>query len=549
MVSRIRLTLLIFLIATGFAYLIFNLYNLQIKQGGYYTARAESQYKLAGFLEPHRGLIYFTNKAGDLVPVALNKSYPVIFAVPKEIEDADEAIEMMSPILDIQSDEARNEIRNSLKDKNSLYRLLSKKAAPEQVKKIKELKLSGIYVDEKDFRFYPFNELGSHLLGYVGPTKESDVPAGRYGMERQFDELLMGMPGTVSGDQINRPVQGEDLVLTIDQNIQGRAEDILQNLIKKYRAVGGTVIVQEPKTGNILALGSYPNFDPNNYSKAEISSFLNPAQQAVYEPGSVFKVISMASALDAKAVTPATTYYDSGHLTLNGKVIRNWDLKSHGNQTMTEVIEKSLNTGSAFAVSRLGGDKFYQYLKKFGFANITGIQLLDEVLGNIENIKQSKEINVATASFGQGISVTPISLINAVSAIANHGVLMRPNLLAGEKSRSSGRVISRQAADEITSMMVSAVKKAVIASIPNYQVAGKTGTAQVPNFQKGGYTDEVINTYIGFAPASDPQFTILIKIDKPAGAPLAGLTVVPAFRELAEFILNYYNISPDDLSS
>jgi cell division protein FtsI/penicillin-binding protein 2 len=274
---------------------------------------------------------------------------------------------------------------------------------------------------------------------------------------------------------------------------------------------------------------------------------MNPTVQSVYEPGSIFKVITMASALDAGKITPETTYYDSGELTLNGHTIKNWDLKANGTISMTNVIERSVNTGAAFAERQLGHENFYEYLKKFGFKDVTNIDLPGEVVGSLIPLEQDvRDINYATASFGQGISTTPIRLLMAVSSIANGGYLMRPYLNAENKPERLGRTISQEASRQMIDMMVSAVDKALIAKIEGYSVAGKTGTAQVPRLGgAGGYTDEVINTYIGFAPAYDPKFIILIRLDKPYGAPLAGLTVVPTFRELADFVINYYNIPPD----
>lgn len=543
MVSRFRFTIIILGIFGAFAYLIYGLHDLQIKRGTYFSDRAESQYKLAGFLEPHRGIIYFTNKEKKKVPAALNKAYPVIFAVPKEIEDVEETSQILASILG--KDEV--ELNKNLSQKNSLYRLLQKKATQEQVEKINEADLEGVYVDAQELRFYPLGELAAHILGFIAPNDKDDTFRGRYGLERRFDKSLSGVPGTVTGDKTTRPQQGEDLELTIDRNIQEEAEKILKKLVETYKAEKGMVIVQNPKTGNILSLGVYPTFNPNEYSKNSIKTFLNPVTQSIYEPGSIFKVITMASALDDGVITPTSTYYDKGYLTLNGRTIRNWDLKAHGQTTMTQVIEKSLNTGSAYAGQQLGKDKYYNYLTKFGFTKKTNIQLSDEVVGNIEPVKKIRPIHLATASFGQGISVTPIALINAVAAIANKGTLMQPNLLQSNKPQKVRRVVSEKAAKEITTIMTSAVKKARVAQVAKYKVAGKTGTAQVPDFKKGGYTDDVINTYVGFAPSSDAQFVILFRIDKPLGAPLAGQTVVPAFRELAEFILNYYNIAPDNL--
>jgi cell division protein FtsI/penicillin-binding protein 2 len=214
---------------------------------------------------------------------------------------------------------------------------------------------------------------------------------------------------------------------------------------------------------------------------------------------------------------------------------------------MTEVIEGSLNTGAAYAAQLIGKDIFYNYLIKFGFNQTTGIELPGEVTSDIKKLKSSsKDVDFATASFGQGLAVSPIAMINAFSAIANGGELMRPYISANKDPQIVRRVISEEASKEVIKMMVSAVDKAYVARIPGYYVAGKTGTAQIADLQRGGYlANDYNHTYIGFAPAYDPKFVILIKLNKPAGAPLAGTTVVPAFKELADFLLNYYNVSPD----
>lgn len=547
--ARIRVSLLIVVILFSYASLVFNIYNLQIEKGEYFAVRAESQYRLAGFLKAERGNIYFTDKNNNLIPAALNKEFNVIFAVPNEIEDIQKTATALSEALDIPKDQ----IEKYLSKPDDLYELLVDKATSEQVAKIKELKLKGIYVDGQKYRFYPFGELAAHLLGFVGPSnKDADVE-GRYGIELYFNEELKGIdgrvdPATDGSERVIEPIDGKDIVLTIDRNIQARAEEILRNLIKNYNAEGGSVMVADPSTGKLLAMGSYPTFDPNNYSQYKVSNFLNPAVQSIYEPGSIFKVLTMAAGIDSGKITPRTTFYDPGSVTYNGYTIKNWDLKSHGKITMTEVIEQSINTGAVFAERETGHDNFYNYLLRFGFGEKTNIKLPGELAGSLANLAGDfRDINFATASFGQGVSVTPIQLIMAISAIANGGYLMEPRLLESDSPRVVRNIISSNSGNQVREMMVSAVRKAQVAQIPNYSIAGKTGTAQIPDFNRGGYTDQVINTYVGFAPASDPKFIILFKLNKPAGAPLAGLTVVPAFRELAEFILNYYNISPDNL--
>lgn len=522
-----RITSLIFVFGILYLSLILKVYSLQIEKGNFYLIKAEFLRRLNGAFQTPRGAIYFSDKNNNFDTAVFNKDYSAIYAVPVEVQINKEVnyAEKLSSILNVSVEELEKKLNKS----NDEYELLIQKAGAEQVEKVKNLNLNGIYIDNQLLRFYPFGNLASHLLGFA---ENGDEGNGRYGAELYFDKSLN---------------KGENLFLTIDRVIQGQSEEILKNLIDSYKAVGGTVIVQEPKTGKILAMGNFPNFDPNDYSKFKVENFLNPAVQLVYEPGSVFKIITMAAGIDSGKITPETTYIDTGSVTFNGKIIKNWDLKAHGLQTMTGVIEQSINTGSVFAQRKTGPDIFYNYLIKFGFNGLTNIALPGEVRGKISNLKQGKDIDFATASFGQGISVTPIGLISAFSAVANKGVLMKPIILADEKSQVVRQAISSETSNKIVQMMVSAVDKNKIAAISNYSIAGKTGTAFVPDFGKNGYTEEVINTYMGFAPAFDPKFAILIKLDKPSGSPLAGQTVVPAFRELAQFILNYYNIAPDRL--
>jgi len=545
----VRITVIIAVFSLLYSSLVFKLYTVQVEGRERYEAEAFSFHMKNGYLNPLRGGIYFTDKSGAVLPAAINKEYPTIYAVPKDVKDAVYTAEILSDI----SMRDKEELVTILNKKDDLYEPVIKKATDEEVTKVLENnfgclegKKGCVDIEYKRSRLYPLGTLAAHLLGFVSADESV---GGAYGVEFYYNGELKGVAGVPEGDRIVQSAKaGDDLRLTIDLNIQKEAEKILSVLVEKYKAEKGTVIVQDPKTGKILAMGSTPTFDLNSYNKYELKNFLNPAVQAVYEPGSIFKIITMASALDAGAITPQTTYVDTGSLTLNGKTIRNWDLKAHGKLTMTQVIEGSVNTGAAFAENTLGHDNFYKYLVKFGFKDKTGIDLPEEILGSLRPLEvDRRDINFATASFGQGVSMTPVSLLRAMSAIANHGVMMKPYLNADLDPVVVGRVVSEEASREVVGMMVSAVNKAEIARIKSYTVAGKTGTAQVSDFTRGGYTDEVINTYIGFAPAYDPKFVILIKIDKPAGAPLAGLTVVPAFRDLAQFILNYYNVPPDDL--
>lgn len=534
---RIRFFLVLGSFVLLYGLLVFNLYAIQIRDGERYVARAESQLENGKLVAP-RGSIFFSDREGGYVPAAIDKKYYEVYAVPTEIEDAQEAAEQLATIADISAEE----LKKSLNKSGDQYELLIKRATDEQLEKLAEINLAGVYARLKAQRFYPLAMQAAHLLGYVSEAGG----VGEYGAERQYEERLAGESGIVDGDKVVRAVPGIDLYLTIDRNIQSQAEDILDNLVKKYRADGGTILVQEPKSGRLLAMVSRPTFDPNGYSGYSIGSFLNPAVEGTYEPGSIFKVITMAAGIDSGAITPKTTYYDSGTAKLNGETIHNWDLQGHGTITMTEVIEGSVNTGTVFAERQMGHKTFFEYLQDFELNSPTEIDLPGEVAGSFGAlVDRPRDINFATASFGQGISVTPIGLLRAVSALANGGLLQKPIIEVNEQPQKGIRVIQPETAKQVTEMMVSAVDKAIVAHIPGYTVAGKTGTAQVPDLINGGYTHDVINSYAGYAPAYDPAFVILVKLDRPEGAPLAGQTVVPAFKELAQFILNYYSIPPD----
>lgn len=512
-----------------YASLGLNLYRLQIEKSFYYVEKAQARNEAVLGKTARRGQIIFTDRNNNSIQVAINRDFPVIYAVPKEVAQASKTAGALASLIGWD----QTKLTEVLSYRQSLFRLLVDKATAEQIEKVKEMQLAGIYTDYARHRFYPFQSLAAHLLGFVGINEENDTPTGLYGVEKFYNAELSN---------------GEDVKLTIDRTLQAQSEFILANLISKFKAGGGTIIIQEPQNGKIVALANKPDFDPNNYGQSPVRNFLNQAVQFIYEPGSVLKIITMAAGIDSGVLTPETTFVDSGSVTLNKKTITNWDNKAYGKITMSEVIERSVNTGAVFAEAKTGHQVFYNYLQQFGLGEPTGINLSDEAVGNVKSLasKKMRDIDFAAASFGQGIAITPISLINAFSAIANGGVLMRPYVDSEGKPETIRRVISEDTSRKLITMMESAVKKAGVAAIPYYRVAGKTGTAQIPDFEKGGYTEQYIHSYVGMAPASNPRFVVLIKLDKP-DATLAGLTVVPAFKELAEFILNYYNIPPDKL--
>ncbi len=526
-----------------FGALVVNLYSIQVQKGNYYAQKAQAREELSGQLMPQRGVIYITDKYNNNIPVVLNKDYPTIYAVPKEIKDPADAAAKLAPIIGM-----NQQLLQAKLSQQNLYALLAQKANQDQVASVQQLNIPGIYMRDEIFRFYPFSTMAANVLGFTSTVNDGDVPQGKYGVEREFNDILEGKSGTALADEVRKPTDGSDVHLTIDRNVQAEGEQIISDLMAQWHAASAGFIVEDPMSGKILGMGNLPTFDPNNYSQASsLKDYINSNVESVYEPGSVIKVLTMSAGIDSGKITPDTTYVDTGSVTLNGSTIRNWDLKAHGKLTMTNVIEQSLNTGAVFAERTMGSQIFTEYIKKFGLGDRTGIDLPSEASGDLSNLNHGLDINYATASYGQGIAITPIELASAISTIANGGLLMKPLITQDEVPTVLHRVISQDTASKVTAMMVSAVNKNILAHIPQYNVAGKSGTANLPDFQHGGYyPDRYADTFAGFAPASHPQFVLIMKIMDPQNGPLAGAAVVPSFKKFMEFLLNYYDVPPDN---
>ena len=564
-ISVIRLSVIIIAIFVLVGVIFFRLYWLQVKQYDYFTALASKQYQNKKELLPKRGEIIFKEK-GRLVPVAINKDLPTIYIIPGEIKQKEETIKKLVDILDLDTEIVRQKVFK----KNDPYEVIKRKVSKELCDKIKDENLVGVYFKQEKWRYYPGNELASQTLGFLGYNQAGVV--GRYGIEQQFDDMLSGKKGFVEEDRdacgrwisigkriVNPSDDGNDLVLSLNSTIQFKAEVALENAVKKHSADGGKIIIIEPKTGKILAMTSRPTFNPNEYSNFEISDFRNPIISDTYEPGSVFKIITMAAGLDSGRVVPGTTYNDTGSVRVAGFNIKNSDEKSYGEQTMIEVIEKSLNTGIIFVEKLLGHKLFLDYIKKFGFGEKSGINLPGEVIGNINNLKTQRDVNFFTASYGQGISVTPLQLIMAYGAIANQGILVKPlivdtiiNSIAGDtkiETKKIRQVISKESAWQTSLMLESNIKNGhgKLAGVPGYRVGGKTGTAQIPDKEQGGYLEgATIGTFAGFAPVDNPVFVMVVIIDHPRDTEWAAGTAAPVFGELAKFLLNYFSVEPTE---
>ncbi len=572
-----RLFLLSAVLGTLVIILIGWLYSIQIKQHNIFIQEAKAVQETKKDIQPKRGIIYFQDKEANLVPVAINKNYKLIYAVPETIQKENKIADTAKTLATLLNLDYNNLV-TKLSKKNDLYEVIAQKIDDEEkVKQIQSLNLKGIYISEENSRYYPLNDLGCHIIGFVGETKQSEgKKEGLYGLEKYYNDVLEGKKGVFYGvrDARGRLVRslfsneevvadGSSLVTTIDKNIQYKIEEELANLIETRQGVSGSIIVMEARTGKILGLANWPKYNLNNYSQVkDYSVFKNLAIEDAVEIGSVMKILTMAAGLDSHAITPQTTYIDKGYVTIDKKTIKNFRNEVYGEATMTKVLEKSINTGAVFAEQQTGHKIFLDYLKKFRMDELTGIDLPFEARGDLSNLerKDTRDIYFATASFGHGILVTPIALLRAYSTVANGGVLVNPYVTEAvispggkreetPKDETNERIISEETAKALTDMMVKVVEEGYgsRAKIKGYLFAGKTGTANIASF--GGYSEDTIQSFVGFFPAYNPRFAILVKLDKPKIGDAASATVTLSFRNVAQFLINYYNIPPDEFTA
>jgi len=548
-----RLIVVMVFVVCAFLAIAVRLYMLQIRDG---LANAAEAAPVSGVSIAARGDVYLHDpKAPNgLFPAAINKTLYTVFADTVALRAAgqkkggamegrdelaiiDDAVRKLAPIVAL--DEAV--LREKLSAENDPFVPLRAKATDEVVRKIKALNIAGIAFQDETLRYYP-ERSASHVLGFLG-AGDGGKGVGKYGIEGYMDEELRG---------------DTDVELTIDRNIQFVVCEKLHQAVARHSADGGVVVVMEPKSGAILAMCGMPDFDPNEYAKTEnISSFNNPAIFAPYEPGSIFKPFTMAAAIDAGAIGPNTTYTDEGEIKIGPYTIRNSDKKSNGLQTMAQVLEKSLNTGTVFAQRSIGTEKFRDYVKAFGFGVRSGIELQTESAGDVSQLDKKGDIFAATGSYGQGITTTPLQLAVAYASIANGGDVMRPRIIAalkypdGTRAATEPKVIrrsiSRRAASLVSGMLVRVVEDGhgKRAGVPGYFVAGKTGTAQVAGSDGKYLTDAHIGSFAGFAPVDDPAFVMVVRIDRPKDTDWAEASAAPLFGDIASFLLHYLQIPPE----
>ncbi|MCX8011883.1 MAG: penicillin-binding protein 2, partial [Desulfobacterota bacterium] len=532
-------------------------YQLQILKQPELVHRAEIQRKHLVKLWPTRGIIYDRKKRELAGSVEVDS----VFAHPWQVEDPLKTAEKLSNILSL-----KTPILQKILQSNSPFVWITRGISPAKREQIEALNLKGIHFLKENKRFYPHCEIAGQLLGFVGIDGN-----GLEGLELSYENSINGGNQVilVERDAIGRQIvysgilasesPGNNLVLTIDLNIQYILERELRKAVEKFDAHSGIGIIMNPRTGEILALAIQPSFNPNNFNNYSPQHWKNRALTDNFEPGSTFKVFLAASALEEKLVSPEEIFYcENGTYRIGRRTIH--DVHKYGNLTFAEIIKFSSNIGATKVCERMSKETFYNYIRKFGFGEKTGVDLPFESPGAVRPYQRWREIEKSNIAFGQGIGITALQLINALNVIANGGYLMRPFIVKkiinpkGEILKNNSplvirKVISKQTARSLTEIMIGVTLEGGTgraAFIPGFEVAGKTGTAQKVDHQTRRYTwNRPVGSFMGFVPARNPQISILIVIDEPKGRGFGGTVAAPVFRAVAEEVLKYLNIFPE----
>ena len=531
---------------------IARLIYLQVFQFNFLTHQARRQQERTIEVAPVRGVIYDRN----FHPLAMSVEVDSIFAVPGEISNPDTAAKVLSPVLHMGVEDLMGKLQG-----RRFFSWVKRKVSGQEAAQVRQLNLHGIYFQKENKRFYPNRELAAHVLGYVDLDDH-----GLGGVELGYEKTIRGRPGQLLIETDARqnwlgragrpPEPGQNLVLTLDENIQYVAERELAAAMSEYRALTATVIVQDPRTGEILAMANQPTFNPNTYADAKPDVFRNTAVGASYEPGSTFKIVTVAAALEEKLTTPLEPIdCQMGSILVAGHVIH--DHKKYGILSTSEIIQNSSDVGAIKLALRVGNGTMYRYLRSFGFGAPTGIELPGEARGLTKPPERWSKISIGAIAMGQEVGVTPLQLVTAASVVVNGGWWVRPHIVregfrgarggAPNETGEGRRVISEETAAALRKMMTMVVTNgtAKTAQLNGYTSAGKTGTAQKIDPSTGRYSkSNYVASFVGFAPAEAPLFTILVVVDSPHGKIYGGDVAAPVFKRISEQILAYRNMPP-----
>lgn len=557
-----RLLVLILLITFIFSALFFRLFYIQVISAEMLLKKAESQWVRDLPLNAKRGTIYDSNG------LALAVSYTSynIYVRAISVKDATSVTKALVEVLDVDYDKTYAKVTNRFVSES----LIKLQVESEQVEKLKSKNLEGIYYSENNKRYYPYGNFLSQVLGY---TTIDNV--GQNGLELYYNKYLTGIDGyankqtSIRGEELLNTldsfvpsISGNNLYLTIDYNIQKLTEQMAEEIMLNEKPESCEIIVMNPNTGEILANSSKPSLDLNNLPRDDINKLNSQSKNLsvvdVYEPGSTFKVLTTAMALEEGKTTPNDRFYDPGYRIVDGQKIKCWRLHGHGSQTMTEGLCNSCNSVFIDLALRLGKDKLYQYFDKFGFGNKLNVDFPGESGGIVMNKETAKKVDYARMGFGQAIAVTPIQQINAISSVINGGILLQPyyvskitnsnNVTILQNSKTElRRVVSKKTSETIKVMYEEVIKKAngINAFIPGYRVSGKTGTTEL--FSDGKKTSDHIASFVGAFPSDKPEYVCLVIVNKPtSGSYYGSIVATPYAKKIFEGIIQYKNIKPND---
>jgi cell division protein FtsI/penicillin-binding protein 2 len=554
--------IIIFIILIGLL-IVGQLFRLQVVFSKKYNNKAIGQY-VDNLDKPfERGNIYFTEKDGNLISAATMMSGYKMAVNPSLVKDKEKLFDDIKDYIDVSEEDFLAHFKEG-----DTYEEIAFRLPLDTVKEIKNKKIQGVYFYPQNWRNYPGGNLASQVLGFVGFN--NDKFAGQYGLEKQYDYILSPkselpfinffaevFKNKIDKDKDNK-TKTASIVTTIEPTVQSYLEKTLLSLKNTWssESVGG--VIMDPNNGEIIAMANLPDFNPNEFGKEKnISYFSNPIVENIFEIGSVIKILTMTSGLDAGVVTPDTHYNDTGIVTLDTEVIKNAREKSYGYMSMQEVLDKSLNTGAVFVMQKLGRQAFRNYFYSFGLNEKTLIDLPNEVSNSIKNLESPRDIEYATASFGQGIALTPISATRAFSMVANGGFLVTPHLVKKIvyedgvekelKYEKSERILKEDTTLRISSMLRKVVDEALLSGtikLQNHTSGAKTGTAQIAT--KGGYIENsYLHTMVAYFPVYDPKYIIFIYNKKPQADDFSAKTLGPSVMDIGQFLMNYYNIEGD----
>jgi len=548
---RIRLLLAVF--AVAFAAMLGRAVWLQAVQAGTLERLATEQHDTTVTLPAGRGAILDRNG----LQLAIGRDATTVFANPRQIANPKAAALVAAKDLNLDADE----LYPKLADRSRGFVYLARKTDPERALTLKKRGITGMFFRSEERRTYPQGRIAAQLLGYAGLDNN-----GLAGIELELDRPLSGRSGREryvrdpSGRSIevveSRPARdGDDVTLTLDHTIQSYAEAVLQRTVMNWGAKAGSAIVLDPRNGEILAMATVPGFDANRYGYVSRDLQRNRAVTDTYEPGSTFKVVTIAAALSTKVVAPSTSFLLPYEIEVADRKIHDSHERATGRMTVAQILSRSSNVGTVTVAEMLGQNRLARWIERFGFGQKTGVDFPGETRGIVLPVEKWSGSTIGNVPIGQGIAVTPIQMAAAYGAIANGGVWMRPQLVRRVGSHRVGgndrrRIISPVVSSQVMAMMQDVVNEAggtgALARLEGYSVAGKTGTASKP--EQGGYSESrYVASFVGVVPANAPRLVVLVSVDEPKGAIWGGVVAAPAFQEIARYALQYLEIPPDDL--